>query len=425
MPAEAPTIDARRLLRRIEELGEIGRLPEAQGGGINRPTYGPAWLEARARVAAWMSEAGLAVRVDAAGNLIGRREGAGGAAGAAAERPVPAIALGSHIDTVPHAGALDGAYGVLAAVEVADAVRRAGSELRHPLEVLVFADEEGRIGGGLFGSRALAGLVEPEYAERRMDVGDAMREAGLDPRRLGEAARKPGELACYVELHVEQGGRLDRMGGRLAVVRGIVGIRRFLVTFRGEANHAGTTEMRGRRDAALAAAHFLLDFRERILERGEGVVGTVGALRLEPGAVNVIPGAARLEGEFRALEAAELAELEAEVARLAEAAAERERCTAEFEPGAWDPPTLCDPRVMAALEAAARERLRGDEEVPRLDSRAGHDAQSMAHLCPVGMLFVPSLGGFSHVPQEATRPEDLVLGAEVLLGATLRLDRTL
>ncbi|MDI3298340.1 MAG: Zn-dependent hydrolase [Bacillota bacterium] len=417
MVAEAATINAQRLLQRIEQLGRIGRLPEVQGGGINRPTYGPAWMEARSRVAGWMSEAGLAVRVDAAGNLIGRLGSGGGSAAA--------IALGSHIDTVPHAGPLDGAYGVLAAIEVADALRRAGAQLRHPLEVLVFADEEGRIGGGLFGSRAMAGLVEPDFAERLTDVGDAMREAGLDPRRLGEAARKPGELACYVELHIEQGGRLDRMGIPVAVVRGLVGIRRFRVAFRGQANHAGTTEMRGRRDAALAAARFLLDFRERILEKGEGVVGTVGVLDLEPGAVNVIPGVARLEGEFRALEAAELAELEAETARIAGVAAERERCTAEFELGAWDPPTLCDPKVMTALEAAARPRLRAGQEVPRLDSRAGHDAQSMAHLCPVGMLFVPSLGGYSHVPQEATRAEDLVLGAEVLLAATLRLDQTL
>lgn len=417
MSAVAATINGQRLLERIQELGRVGRLPEAQGGGINRPTYGPAWMEARSRVAAWMSEAGLAVRVDAAGNLIGRLDVPGAQGGA--------VALGSHIDTVPHGGALDGAYGVLAAVEVADALRRAGAPLRHPLEVLVFADEEGRIGGGLFGSRAMAGLLEPAFAERESDVGDAMREAGLDPRRLAEAARRPGELACYVEIHVEQGGRLDRMGVPVGVVRGIVGIRRFRLLFRGKANHAGTTEMRDRRDAGLAAARFLLEFREQILERDEGAVGTVGFLGLEPGAVNVIPGTARLEGEFRALEAAELAELEGLTARVAELAAERERCTAEFELGAWDPPTRCDPRVTEVLEEAARARLGPGREVPRLDSRAGHDAQSMAHLAPVGMLFVPSLGGYSHVPQEATRPEDLVLGAEVLLGATLRLDRTL
>ncbi|MBE3556130.1 MAG: Zn-dependent hydrolase [Firmicutes bacterium] len=410
---ETVTIDGPALLEQIAILGNIGRLPREQGGGLDRRSYGPAWQQAVQTVRSWMQEAGLNTRLDAAGNLIGRLGSTG-----------PALVVGSHLDTVPNGGPLDGAYGVLAGVALAKALQQSGLSLHHALEVIAFADEEGRVGGGLFGSRCMAGLIPAEELQPTSLLYQALTQAGIDPQQIFSAARAPEEFAAYLELHIEQGGRLACRGLKAAAVEGIVGIHRFQARFFGEQNHAGATEMRARRDAGLAAARFMLAFRDRILAAGDRFVGTTGSLVVQPGAVNVIPGYAEVNGEFRSIDETGLAALDEEVPILSNAAAVQEGCRSEICFLEREAVTHCDPTIVDLIEATARAYL-GENAVTRLESRAGHDTQSMAHLCPAAMIFVPSDNGKSHVPDELTSDTALVHGAQVLLQTLLVLDKQL
>jgi N-carbamoyl-L-amino-acid hydrolase len=245
-------------------------------------------------------------------------------------------------------------------------------------------------------------------------VAEHLREAGLDPDKIEQARRPQGSLAAYLELHIEQGGTLAAAGIPVGVVEGIVGIRRYVAGFRGVANHAGTTPMAGRQDALVLAAPFILMVRDLALKRG--IVGTIGSLRVQPGAPNVIPGYVELDVEIRSLRDSELDEAEAELAGLAHQAG------AEFRRVGFKPPVESDPRLLAVLSAAC-EAL--GLPYRRMPSGAGHDAMCMAAIAPQAMLFVPSRGGLSHSPQEFTEPEQCVMGAQVLLAALLRLDTML
>jgi N-carbamoyl-L-amino-acid hydrolase len=334
----------------------------------------------------------------------------------------PTLLLGSHLDSVRHGGRYDGALGVIAALHVLVALR--GQELPCALEAIDFTDEEGTL-VGLLGSEALAGTLDPASLQSPRGGRDALLEglarAGLQESRLEEAGRDRPSLAGYLELHIEQGPRLERDGIQIGAVTGIVGSRSFTLVFRGEANHAGTTPMDARRDAGLAAAAFVLDANELVVSGYPGCVVTVGDLRLEPGDFNVVPGVARLALEFRAPEPSRLDELEGLL--LGRARAEAEARGLELETalvGRWEPTRLDEGVRRAIGRAADRLGLTWTE----LPSGAGHDAQALAAVTPSGMIFVPSTGGVSHDPREHTPWEACVDGANTLLGAALELSRS-
>lgn len=396
-------INADRLWQDLDTLARIGR---GADGGVTRVAYSPADREGRAWVQAQMREAGLTVRTDAAGNTIGFYPG---------QESLPPLALGSHTDTVPNGGRYDGSLGVLGALACVRALHAAGVRLRHPLELINFAAEEATMSEGTVGSQAMVGLLKPKLIHQLAwdgrPVSEHLREAGLDPAAITEARRPAGSLVAYLELHIEQGSSLETANIPIGVVEGIVGIRRYTAGFKGFANHAGTTPMAGRQDALVMAAPFITTVRDLALRRG--IVGTIGSLRVQPGAPNVIPGYVELDVETRSLRESELDEAEAELAGLAGLAG------AEWRQVGRKPPVESDPHLLAALTSACEEL---GLPYRRMPSGAGHDAMCIAAIAPQAMLFVPSWGGISHSPQEFTAPEQCVNGARVLLAALLKLD---
>lgn len=414
---QRPAIDAARLQRHIEGLSVFGRPPGGSfDDGVTRVAYSDADVAGRRYLIDLMREAGLNPRIDAAGNIIGRREGRNPA--------LAPILFGSHIDSVPDGGNFDGALGTFAALEVMQAVAQAGVMTEHPLEMVAWANEEGvAYGSGLDGSRAAAGEWRPDELNQvwnGVTRADGMRKIGGDPARIAEARRAPASIHCYLELHIEQGGVLDRSGTPIGVVEGIVGIDRFEATIRGVANHAGTTPMPDRHDALLAAARLVLAVNEVVRAEPGRQVGTVGQLGVTPNAPNVVPGLVRLTIELRDLSPAKVARLERSIETRAAAIARETRTEIAIAPLSHHEPAICDPRMMEEVErAAAAMGLR----TMRLPSGAGHDAQMMARLAPMGMIFVPSIGGLSHSPRERTRWDDCARGAAVLLQAVLATDR--
>jgi hydantoinase/carbamoylase family amidase len=401
-----------RVRRDLETLAQIGRGPD---GGCHRLAYSQAELEARDWFGRRLREAGLKVRVDPAGNLIGRlgsREG-------------PALVIGSHLDTVPGGGAFDGALGVIAGLEVARAVRE-GPGLSHPLEVVAFADEEqARFLPGLGGARAMALGVDPAEFVGTRDVGgvllaDAMAGAGLELARAGTARRDPQEIAAYLELHIEQGPYLEEAGIPIGVVEGIVGITRYGVSITGESNHAGTTPMHRRKDALVAACQVILAFQRAVLDEPGQLVGTVGRLEVTPGAPNIIPGRVDLVLEIRCFED----QLQRRVLGRTRQALEdltTRGLSWSWHEARYGSPCPMDLRVREAITSAC-----SGLNIPHLQllSWAGHDAQFIGRVAPAGMIFVPSRGGISHSPREFTSWEDVERGVRVLHAATLALDRT-
>ncbi len=407
--ADALRADRARLERRILELGRFGANPE---GGVSRVAFSEADLAARERVKGWMREAGLSVRVDTAGNIIGRREGSDGS--------LPPIMTGSHIDSVPHGGNYDGDVGVIGAIEVAQLLREGNVVLRHPLEVIVFSDEE----GGLVGSRAVAGDLGEKALEVVSQSGVTVRQGirllGGDPERLEEARRREGEIEAFVELHIEQGGILEEERIQIGVVEGIVGIEWWEITIEGKANHAGTTPMSKRQDALLAASHLVVEVNRLAKEAPGRQVATVGRMRVEPGAPNVIPGRVVMSLEVRDLSEKKIRSLYSDIAANAGKIANETGTSITFahlDTAAVPAPT--DERMRGLIEEAARGLGLSTKRMP---SGAGHDAQDMARIAPTGMIFVPSAGGISHSPAEYTSPDDMANGVNVLLQVILTLD---
>lgn len=401
-----PIVDGDRLLDDLDSLAHFGA---SSGGAVDRVAYGPADLEARGWVEAQMLQLGLEVRKDQAGNSIGSYPGQ--------MTGLAPIATGSHTDTVPAGGRYDGALGVAAALSCVRALNDSEVRLRHPLEVINFAAEEATVGGTI-GSRAMAGILDPRLLRTQAwdgrEVADHIRAAGLDPHAVAQAERPEGSLACFLELHVEQGSALDEAGVPLGVVEGIVGIRRYAVTFAGMANHAGTTPMPKRRDALVMAAPYVMAVKD--IAVAHEIVGTVGRLELRPGAPSVIPGRVELSVEIRGMEEAKLDEVETSLSETATA------CGGDLVRVSKKRPVHSDPRLLDALVGACDEL---GVEYRRMPSGAGHDAMCVAHIAPVAMLFVPSRGGISHSPDEYTDPEACVLGARVLLEALLKADAAL
>lgn len=404
----APRVNGPRLNGWLAELSRFGA---NDGGGVDRVAFSQADVEARAWVAEVMRSAGLDVSVDLAGNLWGRRDGT--------DPSLAPLALGSHIDSVPNGGNYDGPVGSLGAVEVALTLAETGVRTRHPLHVVVFSNEE----GGKTGSRALAG----EVALREMDlvtasgltIGEGLRRIGGDPDRLEEARLTRGALAGFLELHIEQGAVLDSEGLDIGVVEGIVGIVRWTVVVEGETNHAGTTPMALRRDALVGAARFVDAVHTTVREWPGSQVATVGRLQVEPGAPNVIPGKAVMSLEVRDLSMETIEAVYTELSRKAAAIGEATGTVFSFERFYVSGAAPTAPEFRAAVVGAAGALGLSTRHMP---SGAGHDAQSMARVCPMGMIFVPSAGGVSHAPNEYTSPEEVTRGADVLLGALIHLD---
>ena len=404
-----------RLWGTIEKLGEYGRNPE---GGVSRVGFTEADLAGRAYVMGLMREAGLEVRVDPAGNIFGRRVGG---------ENLPVLLFGSHIDSVPHGGNFDGDVGSLSAIEVIRALNEHSVKTRHPLEVVIWSNEEGgRFYSGLFGSSAAAGLLPADVADRKDEKGETLRgwlaRMGGDGSRLAEAKVLPGRVAGYLELHIEQGDVLDEAKVPIGVVLGIVGISLRTCTATGFANHAGTTPMSRRQDALAAAARAALAVREELRREPGRQVGTVGWMKIEPGASNVIPGKVTFPVELRDLDAANFMRIGDRILKRFEAIAREENVTMECTPPDIHAPALTDARFQEAVRESAHDAGLATMALP---SGAGHDAQNVARFAPVGMIFVPSRGGISHSPLEYTPPEQVANGAEVLYRTLLRLDAQL
>jgi N-carbamoyl-L-amino-acid hydrolase len=408
-------VDGARLNEMLTALSAFGRNPE---GGVTRIGFSAEDQAAREWLVGKMREAGLEVRVDQAANIFGRRPGR--------EPGLPALLLGSHIDSVPKGGNFDGDVGSLGALEVMLALRDARAETRHPLEMVVWSNEEGvHYGKGLFGSRAATRGPDPgeldEKDEGGVSLGEWLRRYGLDPARIAEARLDLSRYAAYLELHVEQGGILHRRSLQIGVVEGIVGIDRFLVHIEGFANHAGTTPMPDRRDALVAAARLVQAVREEVMARPGAQVGNVGWLEARPGAPNVVPGVVRMPIELRDLRRETIEDMIGRIRGRARVIAREAGVTVDIERTSADEPALTDPRVRDVIEAVAGE---AGYSTLRMPSGAGHDAQSLARAeVPTGMIFVPSRDGISHSPREFTEGEDCARGAEVLYRAVLALDR--
>ncbi len=407
--SDTPRINGDRLNLHLRELAEFGKNPQ---GGVSRVGYTEADKQGRDFAMRRMREAGLEVRIDTAGNIIGRLAGN--------DPRLKPIMFGSHIDSVPEGGNYDGTLGSLSAIETIHTMREQKIVPRHPLEVVIFQFEE----GGLYGSRGMIGQLDDRALSVVNWAGKTVRDGiafiGGDPARLPEAKRERGDIAVYVELHIEQGGTLEQRGLQAGVVQGIVGVYRWDVIVEGFANHAGTTAMRDRKDALLAAARFI-DAVNRVVTSVPGrQVGTVGRINVSPNTPNVIPGKVTVTFELRDLDAAKVTGLYETIRREAEGIGAATGTTFRLEPISANPPALTDPRVRRVVaETAATLGLTSVE----LPSGAGHDAQSAAQLAPMGMIFVPSVGGISHSPKEYTSPTDCVHGGNLLLNTVLRLDQ--
>ncbi len=409
-------VNAARLRSRIEALSEFGR---PDGGrfadGVTRITYSHADRAARVYVADLLTQAGLEVRIDAAANIIGRR--AGTLPGA-----LPLL-FGSHVDSVPDGGNFDGPLGTLAAIEVAQTIAEHGLSTQHPLEVVVWTNEEGvAYGDGLDGSRAAAGEVPAGELEKVWNgtrKADALQSLGGNPERIDEARRPPASIHAYLELHIEQGPTLDQAGIPIGVVEGIVGIDRHEAVVRGVSNHAGTTPMSARHDALLAAARLVQAVHDIVTAEPGRQVGTVGRLSVSPNAPNVVPGVVTLTIELRDLVAEKLARLAAAVRSTAAQIAAATGTTIDVARSSHLEAALADTRVQEAIADSARRLGLAFERLP---SGAGHDAQMMARLGPMGMIFVPSVAGISHSPREQTAWDDCARGADVLLHSVLAMD---
>jgi beta-ureidopropionase / N-carbamoyl-L-amino-acid hydrolase len=407
-------VDGARLRRRLEHLSTFGR---PTGGtfasGVSRVAYSDADLAARAWLLDEVRAAGLTSRLDSAGNVFVRT----------GDNGRPPILFGSHIDSVPSGGNFDGDLGTLAAIEVLQAVGASGLQTRHPLEMVLWAHEESfAFGKGTACSRIVAGDLKAGDLDQEWNGlrrADALRRIGGDPARIETAVRPRGAWHAYLELHIEQGGTLDLARIPIGIVEGIVAIHRYDVVVEGMANHAGTTPMNARQDALFAASQVVLAVREIAAGRQGRQVGTVGRLEVEPNSPNVVPGRVSLSVEFRDLAVATLEALASATRERAAAIAGQTGTRITMTLASSNPPALADGGVQQAIGAAA-ERLGLSSR--RLPSGAGHDAQMIATLCPMGMIFVPSVGGISHSPRELTAWDDCTRGAQVLLGAVLALD---
>jgi N-carbamoyl-L-amino-acid hydrolase len=405
-------VNSERLQQSLSTLATYGK---NEKGGSDRVAYSTHDLAARPYVKELLRAAGLEVSVDFAGNIIGRKTG---------KNPdLKPISLGSHIDEVPNGGDYDGPVGVMGAIEVVRTLQEAGVHTEHPLEVIIFTNEE----GGVIGSRALVGGLSTQALQGRSTSGvthaEGIQLLGGDPNQIASLARPKGSIAAFLELHIEQGGNLDTENLDIGVVEGIVAIEWWEFTFKGIANHAGTTPMHARKDPMLPAARFTLAVNEVITRDVGRQVGTVGKIQAFPGAGNVIPGEVKLNLEIRDLSSEKIWKLYAELEGIAKQLALESGTTLEIKHiEVASKPALADPIIREVIDAQAKKLGYTTKNLP---SGAGHDAQEMARIAPMGMIFIPSKDGISHAPEEYSSPEAIAKGANVLLHTLLELDQRL
>ncbi len=402
------SIDEVSLLKSLEELARINRQPD---GSCRRVALTDADRSGRDLLVRWMHELNLDVRVDQIGNIFGTY------AGRVAAKP---IMMGSHIDTVSTGGWLDGSYGVIAGLEVIRTLKRRGIAPSRPLVLASFTNEEGvRFQPDMMGSLVYAGGLDLHAALDSKDRDGIV--LGEELKRIGYAGEFPcGSLVplAYIELHIEQGPILHAEGIPLGAVENLQGISWLQITIHGEANHAGTTPMSGRKDAAQTAAKIMSFAREMALSMGSQQLATVGSIHLDPGVINVVPRKAVLTLDLRNPVEVQLQEAESRVLDYLDALSIEDQVLIERKQLARFLPVAFDPEIVRTIETSARTWRK---PIRRMTSGAGHDAQMMARICPAAMIFVPSIGGVSHNPREQTEPEHLTLGANVLLTTVLAL----
>lgn len=413
----APAINADRLNARIAKLAEFTRsdLP------WTRRAFSPEFERARAWLRDEFEIAGLRVHQDAAGNLIGRRDGSASA--------LAPIITGSHCDTVVSGGRFDGILGVIAGLEVAQTLHEQNVCLRHPFELIDFLSEEpSDYGVSCIGSRGFSGLLTQDMLALCNPQGETLRDGirriGGDPARLDAPLRLPGSTAAFVELHIEQGPVLETWHYPIGVVTNIVGIRRVLLKVAGRPDHAGTTPMHIRRDALVGAAHLVTgasDLATRIAGNPHYVVATIGRIAVTPNVANAVPGEVEMMLEVRSDSTTVLDSFPEALVREIESRLVDLRLSVSMTPVSSSKPTDCQPVVMNAIETAAK---RLGYETMNMPSGAGHDAVYVAPTGPIGMIFIPCLNGRSHCPEEWISPEQLLDGTRVLYETILELDRS-
>lgn len=404
------SVNGKRIESRIFELAKFGR--DANGHGY-RVAYTKGDIEGRVWFMDLMKKAGLDPTIDAAGNIIGKRKG---------KNPsLKPIGFGSHIDMVPDGGNYDGTLGSISALEVIEILNENNVITEHPLEVIIFGNEE----GGTIGSKAMVGELTSDGLQQKSQSGLTMAEGikaiGGNPDNIQSCIRKKGDFHAWVELHIEQGGILEKEKIQVGVVEGIVGIVHWEVTVEGFANHAGSTPMNMRQDALLAASKFILTVNEVINSVKGNQVGTVGKIAVTPGAYNVIPGKVVLGLEIRDLSSEKIEKLFSEIEKRAATIAKDFKTTISFvrQPNE-SKPALTNKALQQTINTSAKAL---GFSTKFMQSGAGHDSQHMATIAPAAMIFIPSVGGISHSPKEFSTATDMANGANVLLQTILKLDK--
>lgn len=407
------TVNLERLKERFEVISRFGKIGDT---GVCRPALSKTEREAFDVVAGWMEQAGMTVRVDHFGNLIGRLEG---------KNPHgPVLMIGSHLDSQPYGGRFDGTAGVLGGLEAVTTMAERGIVPEVPVEVVSFCDEEGwRFQKGLFGSRGITGRVEPEELELMDRDGitrrQALRDFGCDPDKLHESVYMPGQIGAYLELHIEQGPVLERQNRPVGIVSGIAGPLWLTVTLKGHAGHAGSVPMRERRDALVGAAEIVVALN-RMVQEEEGVptVGTVGALRLFPNSPNVIPEEVEFTVDLRDIDMNRRRRIEERLCEAIAQSADRHGLAYSIRESANLQPRYCAEWMKRILHEESQAM---GLEAPELMSGPFHDALVMADVCDFAMIFVRCRNGVSHSPEEYASYEDLALGTELLYRGALRI----
>ncbi len=403
-------INQQRIEQRIFDLAKFGK--DSIGRGY-RVAYTKGDIEGRAWFIDLMKKAGLEVSIDYAGNIIGKRKG---------KNPsLKPIAFGSHLDMVPDGGNYDGAVGSIAALEMIEVMNENKIITQHPLEVIIFSNEE----GGTVGSMAMAGMLTAEGLKQKSQSGvtmaDGIKAIGGNPDSVLYGARKKGDIKALLELHIEQGGILEKENIQIGIVEGIVGINHWEVTVNGFANHAGTTPMNMRHDALLAAAKFIIAVNEVITSVDGRQVGTVGKIAAQPGAYNVIPGKVVMGLEVRDLSDEKVWQLFHAIEKRAADIATSSGTNISFVHQANGTKAALTDKTLQEKIAASAKSLGFTYKT--MQSGAGHDAQEISHIAPVAMIFVPSIGGISHSPKEFSKASDMANGANVLLKTILAIDK--
>lgn len=404
-------VNEKRIEQRIFELAEFGK---NEKGENYRVAYSQGDIAGRAYFIDLMKKAGLEVHIDFAGNIIGKRVGKD-----PSKKP---IAFGSHIDMVPNGGNYDGAYGSITALEIIEVLNEYKIITDHPLEVIIFQNEE----GGLVGSRALTGNLYKESLSQKSASGLTLEEGikaiGGNPDRLGEVVRKPGDLAAFIEIHIEQSKVLESRGVDVAIVEGIVGIEDWDITVTGMANHAGSTPMNDRQDALIAASKLVLAVNEVVNSYEGSQVGSVGKISVPSGAPNIIPGKVEMTLQMRDLSTEKIMRMFAGIEQRAALISKETNTEIKFEylnPGAT--PTMASNEIQDKMMAAASSL--GISYI-KMQSGAGHDVQEMGKLGPIGLVFIPSKEGISHNPKEYSSPAEMANGAKLMLQTLLMLDKS-